>query len=310
MEVPSGFSVVAESDLPEDTNVVECPFDLIITEELAQKCLLHILDLKEEVETGAWTGRQWISSEFYLTASTYLSSRAFPSSLLSPSPSLIISPDTKPILLPGIDALNHGRKQPVSWNVSYPDADLASTKTAKISLILHSSFTRGQELLNNYGAKPNSELILGYGFALSHNPDDTIVLKIGGSSKKWEIGRSARGAEGLWNEILASVQQTPDSPNYEDHLDAAGTMLDMLQTLLDRLPPDRDDRGVDMRPEVAVMLDYYVEGEHFLLIEVASDQLFPGQRDILESLMNFAREKERLAVEDARDKGIEIVLED
>ncbi|KAG6888901.1 hypothetical protein C0992_007140 [Termitomyces sp. T32_za158] len=235
-----------------------------------------------------------LTLEFYLTASTYLSSRAFPSSLLSPSPSLLPSPDTKPVLLPGIDSLNHGRKQPVSWIVSYPDADLKLTKTPKLSLVLHSSFTKGQELLNNYGAKPNSELILAYGFALSHNPEDTIVLKIGGSSKKWEIGRSAHGAEGLWNEILTSIQQTPDSPNYEDHLDAASTMLGMLQTLLDRLPPDRDDRGVDMRPEVAVMLDYYVE----------------GQRDILESLMDYAREKERLAIEDARAQGIEIVLED
>ncbi|KAG6861561.1 hypothetical protein C0995_014857 [Termitomyces sp. Mi166 len=198
------------------------------------------------------------------------------------------------LLLPGIDALNHGRKQPVSWLVSYPDTNVTSTATPKISLVLHNPFTRGQELLNNYGAKPNSELILGYGFALPQNPDDTIVLKIGGSSEKWEIGRSARGAEGLWNEILTSVQQTPDSLNYEDQLDAAGTMLDMLQALLDRLPPDRDDRGVDMRPEVAVMLDYYVE----------------GQRDILESLVNFAHEKERLAIEQARAEGIEIVLEE
>lgn len=214
------------------------------------------------------------------------------------------------MLLPGIDALNHGRKQPVSWIVSYPEIDADSTKVPKISLVLHNSFTRGQELLNNYGAKPNSELILGYGFALSQNPDDTIVLKIGGSSKKWEIGRSARGAEGLWNEILTSIQQTPDSPNYEDHLDAAGAMLDMLQTLLDRLPPDRDDRGVGMRPEVAVMLDYYVEGLCFPFIKPTGDQLYPGQRDILESLMDFAHEKERLAIKDARDKGIEIVLED
>ncbi|KNZ77222.1 SET domain-containing protein [Termitomyces sp. J132] len=385
VEVPSGFSILAVSDLPADTTVVECPFDLAITEELAQRCLLQILDLKEEVEISGWTERQWISLylcchwifeksrslhlnvlshllhyayvktlpsasklrtplhftrlelelfqgtnlygaaldrervwraewsqcrnalskanpewgskfswEYYLTASTYLSSRAFPSSLLSPAPSLLSSPDTKPVLLPGIDALNHGRKQPVSWVVSYADSDVTSRKKPKISLVLHSPFTQGQELLNNYGAKPNSELILGYGFALSQNPDDTIVLKIGGSNERWEIGRSARGAEGLWNEILTSVQQTPEFSSYEDQLDAASTMLDMLQALVDRLPPDRDDRRVNMRPEVAIMLDYYVE----------------GQRDILESLMNFAHEKARLAIDQARAEGIEIVLED
>ncbi|KAG6854344.1 hypothetical protein C0991_007849 [Blastosporella zonata] len=232
--------------------------------------------------------------EFYLTAATYLSSRAFPSSLLSRTPSLLSSPDTKPILLPGIDSLNHGRKEPVSWVVSYPESDTNASNSPKISLVLHNPSTRGQELLNNYGAKPNSEFILGYGFALEQNPDDTIVLKIGGTNgKKWEVGRSARGAEGLWIEILTSLQQSPD-PNYEDQLDAAGALLDMVQTLLDRLPPEKDDRRVEIRPEIALMLTYYVE----------------GQRDILESLLDFAHEKERLAVEQARAEGIEIVLED
>ncbi|KAG6910990.1 hypothetical protein DXG01_006044 [Tephrocybe rancida] len=235
------------------------------------------------------------SWEFYLTAATYLSSRAFPSSLLSRTPSLVSSPDTKPILLPGIDSLNHGRKEPVSWVVSYPDTEVTSSDSPKISLVLHKPSTRGQELLNNYGAKPNSEFILGYGFALAQNPDDTIVLKIGGTDgKKWEVGRSARGAEGLWDEILTSVQQSSGPPNYEDYLDAAGALLDMLQTLINRLPPEKDERQVEMRPEVALMLHYYVE----------------GQRDILESLIDFAHERERLAVEQARAEGIEIVLED
>ncbi|KAG6832172.1 hypothetical protein H0H92_004903 [Tricholoma furcatifolium] len=380
-KVPSGLSIIAGEDLPGDTTIVQCPFTLAITEQLAQRCLLEFLDLNEEVTTEAWTERQWISSylcchwifeesshlfhyayvktlpsaqklrtplhftrlelelfkgtnlygatldrdkewraeweqcrasfskakpewgrafswEFYLTASTYLSSRAFPSSLLSPNPSLVSSPDTKPVLLPGIDSLNHGRNQPVSWVVSYPQSDATALDPPKISLVLHNPSTQGQELVNNYGAKPNSEFILGYGFALPQNPDDTIVLKIGGGiksdSKKWEVGRAARGAEGVWETILTSVQQGTDPPTYEDILDAAGAMLDMVQALLDRLPLDLDERRVEMRPEVALMLDYYVE----------------GQRDILESLMDFAREKEQLAVEQARAEGVEIVLED
>lgn len=206
--------------------------------------------------------------ESYLTAATYLSSRAFPSTLLSRTPSLHSSPSTKPILLPGIDSLNHGRGQPVSWVVSYPDTNQTekTLKTPNISVVLHTPSDSGQELLNNYGAKPNSELILGYGFSLPKNPDDTIVLKIGGiDGKKWEIGRSAKGVEGIWNEIVCSIQENPDVvPNYEDHLNAASALIEMVETLLDRLPADTDGlQHVGLRPEVSLMLCDYVEGESF-----------------------------------------------
>jgi len=167
-------------------------------------------------------------------------------------------------------------------------------KTPNISVVLHTPSDRGQELLNNYGAKPNSELILGYGFSLPQNPDDTIVLKIGGiNGKKWEIGRSAKGVEGIWNEIVCSIQENADAaPNYEDHLNAASALVEMVETLLDRLP-DRLQH-MDLRPEVSLMLHDYVE----------------GQRDILESVIGFAHEQERLAIEAALTEGVEIVLED
>jgi len=245
-------------------------------------------------ENSEWSAK--FSWEAYLTAATFLSSRAFPSSLLSPSPSLLSSPDTKPVLLPGIDALNHARGQPVSWVVSYPKSDDPESETPSISLVLHNPSQQGQELLNNYGAKPNSELILGYGFSLRRNPDDTIVLKIGGiNGQKWEVGRYARSADGLWKELLHFVRQDSESPpNYEDQLNTAAAFLDMLQSLLDRLPSDHGDRWVEMRPEVALMLHDYVE----------------GQRDILQSLVDFAHVKEQLAVDAARAEGIYIVLED
>lgn len=35
-----------------------------------------------------------------------------------------------------------------------------------------------------------------------------------------------------------------------------------------------------------------------------------GQRDILESLIAFARHKEHLAIEEAREQGVELVIED
>jgi len=238
------------------------------------------------------------SWESYLTVATYLSSRAFPSTLLSRTPSLQSSSLTKPILLPGIDALNHGRGQPVSWVVSYPDIndDNTTLKAPSISLVLHAPAAPGQELLNNYGAKPNSELILGYGFSLPQNPDDTIVLKVGGvDGEKWEVGRSARGVNGLWNTILRLIQEdSGSSSEYEDKLDAASALTDMVHALLVRLPTEDNPRYVEMRPDVASMLHDYVG----------------GQRDILLSVIEFAREQERFAVGTARAQGIEIVLED
>ncbi|KAG6915307.1 hypothetical protein DXG01_012230 [Tephrocybe rancida] len=237
-------------------DLIAIPEDLAMHHEPTDTLPLY------QLGTGA-TSRNKSIREFYLTAATYLSSRAFPSSLLSQTPSLHSSLDTKPILLPGIYSLNHGRKEPVSWVVSYPDTEVTSSDSPRVSLVLHTPSIRGQELLNNYRAKPNSEFILGYGFALAQNLNDIIVLKIGGTdTKEWEVGRSAWGADGLWDEILTSVQQSPGPPNYEDHLDAAGALLDMLQTLLDPLPLEKDDRQVEMRPEVALMLHHYVEGDN------------------------------------------------
>ena len=168
------------------------------------------------------------------------------------------------MLLPGIDSLNHARVQPVSWVVRYPNnvSPESSLQERKISLILHTSATAGDELFNNYGPKPNSELILGYGFSLPQNPEDTILLKIGGiEGHKWEIGRNAIGAESLWKEILGSFIDDPASePDYEDVLDASSMLLEMVQALIDRLPVEAIQNSAWIRPEVSTMFRDYVEG--------------------------------------------------
>jgi hypothetical protein len=204
--------------------------------------------------------------ERYLTAAIYISSRAFPSSILSSQPTLVVTPSTEPILLPGVDSLNHKRAQPVSWLLSSPNGD------ASISLISHMATGPGEEIFNNYGPKPNSELILAYGFTLSNNPDDTIILKIGGGSRqgqKWEIGRNANGMDDLWKELLSLVAEpaTEDAEDensslcYEDFLEASAMLSDMTQTLLDRLPGINDDEAkANMREDVYLMRQHYLEG--------------------------------------------------
>ena len=91
--------------------------------------------------------------------------------------------------------------------MSIPQTPPSSTREPSISLVIETATPCGGELLNNYGPKPNAELILGYGFSLPDNPDDTIVLKIGGpsataafpsSSSGWEIRCNVRGVEPVW----------------------------------------------------------------------------------------------------------------
>ncbi|KAF4585025.1 hypothetical protein EYR40_001858 [Pleurotus pulmonarius] len=238
--------------------------------------------------------------EFYLTASTYLASRAFPSSILSPNPTLVASPSSYPVLLPGIDTLNHARGQPVTWLVSYPDnSTTASVREPSVSLILHAPTQTGEELFNNYGPKPNSELILAYGFTLPDNPDDTIVLRIGGqggTGKKWEVGRDARGFDAVWEEvytILSGQGGDEDVEPFANDLDTANMLLDMLGTLLERLP-DGNNFANEIRPDVQTMISHYIE----------------GQRSILTAALQYCEKKRQDALKVANELGFDLSSED
>ena len=224
------------------------------------------------------------SRERYLTAATYLSSRAFHSTLVSQSPSVAASADSYPVLLPGVDSFNHERGRPVSWVVDpLPPAgpNEGSGQQLGLSLIVHSWTQRGEELLNNYGAKPNAELILGYGFSLEGNPNDTIMLSIGGGpaasatntgeKKRWEVGRSARGIDGIWHHVLGAVssasqhEETEGSAatRLENQLDATSLLSAMCQSYLGRLPQIldiSDPPAPELRPEVLAMFTHYIEG--------------------------------------------------
>jgi hypothetical protein len=222
------------------------------------------------------------SRDQYLTAATYVSSRSFPSTLISGNPSVVVSKDSYPVLFPGVDFLNHGRGLPVSWVVdrlppTEPGEELG--RHLGLSLLIHSPSRPGEELLNNYGAKPNSELILGYGFSLEGNPDDTIVLSIGGGpgssapipgdKEVWEVGRKARGVEGVWNRVFNIVSSNsipeegegPEAMRVENQLDAANTLSEMCQAYLDRLPQVSDILNTSScRPEALKMIAHYMEG--------------------------------------------------
>lgn len=209
-----------------------------------------------------------------MTSSTHLSSRAFPSSILSPNPSLVASPSTYPVLIPGLDLLNHKRGQAVSWIVSCQDTSTSDT----ISLVAHpkpepDSETASHlvEVFNNYGPKSNDELILGYGFSIQDNPDDTITLQIGGSptSQKWVVGRNAQHVDGLWSDIQSRIANGQNEHAFEDDLDTAAVLSDMVQAKLDGMKTLADVRRSDqIRPSVRAMLEHYITGRHPSLLSV------------------------------------------
>ena len=102
---------------------------------------------------------------------------------------------------------------------------------------------------------------------MPHNPDDTIVLKIGGnpaglpaaSQPRFEVGRNAKGAEAVWNAVLTAICGDPKEKTVEDELDAAEMLAEMAENLKNRLPQPQDARH-DIQPEVALMLEHYLEG--------------------------------------------------
>ncbi|KAG9051267.1 hypothetical protein FS837_009533 [Tulasnella sp. UAMH 9824] len=245
--------------------------------------------------------------ERYQTAAIYISSRSFPSILLSPNPSLAptASSPSHPVLLPLLDSLNHERSTPVTWMVdrmsiagspvTQPASSVSPGELA-VSIVVGSEIKAGSEVLNNYGPKPNSELVLGYGFALPINPDDTIILQLGGSPKKWEIAREGRpgtaeALDGIFREafdrllIAWKVDMKEElGPEWDGNHDDVEFEVDMLymrkdaalmlleasrsrlegvlgaKKRLDALSAEPSPPS-SVRAEVLPMLGYYVEGE-------------------------------------------------
>ncbi|KAL9124357.1 MAG: hypothetical protein Q9217_006307 [Psora testacea] len=98
--------------------------------------------------------------QHYLWSATILSSRSFPGSAL-PQENLV-----SPVLIPGLDLLNHSSLAKVAWDWN---GSTCSIKT-------DGSLAAGSEIFNNYGPKSNEELLIGYGFCIPNNAVETFGL--------------------------------------------------------------------------------------------------------------------------------------
>ena len=198
---------------------------------------------------------------------------------MSSTPSLN-DPAAHPVLVPLVDALNHARATPVSWVISVKSgAQLGGEKGSALSLVLHEGAEENMELYNNYGAKPNSELLLGYGFTLISNPDDTVAFKLPGSETRWEIGRKAAGdVQGLFEAVedrmksqlgisAEDLEEMDEVERIELSLEAIDLFQEMLQGLRMKLPTwiheGSHQSGAEKRPEILELVRPYIEGGQF-----------------------------------------------
>jgi hypothetical protein len=207
----------------------------------------------------------------------------------------------------------------VSWVVSCSEATGNGTPPDTVSIVAHpnasaeqSSEAQLEEVFNNYGPKSNDELILGYGFSLPDNPDDKMALQIGGTTKSeiWEVRRNAQNIEGLWSHVRSMVESEESEYEFEDDMEAASMLSEMTQAKLDGMKTISDVRRHDeIRPEVKVMLEHYIEGIVSTSVGGVSDKHPQGQRDILESMLRFLDGKQEAAIEAAREQGIDLVFD-
>ncbi|GME90892.1 unnamed protein product [Ambrosiozyma monospora] len=111
--------------------------------------------------------KSWTSFPAYLWAHNIFTSRAFPHILIDPH----IKQQSLAFLLPVLELTNHEEGTKVSWTFENNEV-VFSTNEPFFSL------KQGCELLNNYGDKPNVDLLLRYGFVLDRNSSDETTVSL------------------------------------------------------------------------------------------------------------------------------------
>ncbi|KAK4051819.1 hypothetical protein OIV83_002524 [Microbotryomycetes sp. JL201] len=225
----------------------------------------------------------------YLWACTMISSRAFPSRLVDGDDS-----DPTPILLPGVDMLNHDLSAKVTWSTSeYSD-------NGKVALVIESASPAGFQIFNNYGPKPNEEFMLGYGFLPRRDQrvGDVVALrtaippraaelvrpiltKLGLTETLFFINREGVLPEELQTQmrVILAVQAfneqeleipswtaAPTFVSWETELDMFSMFQAMLANKLTSVMTEPERAQVEVRQEVEAMCDEYRHGQKEILM--------------------------------------------
>ncbi|PWW74526.1 SET domain-containing protein [Tuber magnatum] len=178
--------------------------------------------------------------ELYLWASTVFTSRSFTGKLMNWDQEIVHEDDTTPILFPLIDSLNHYPIAKVTWQPS----------NTSLRIISGAEVSAGAEVYNNYGPKPNEELLMGYGFTLPQNPFDTVLLKSSPPLTPSQQSLLGKPPAGLYH--LTPRNRTPENPSiYPPSLLTLTYILTSTPAEASRMPTARPTRPATKRNEIS-----------------------------------------------------------
>ena len=154
------------------------------------------------------------------------------------------------VLFPAMDAANHHHTSKVDWTFDPGRFSLACTQ----------SIEAGQEIDNNYGPKANDELLIGYGFCMADNPNDTVLLTLKPPPEDLQVSLRTSYAgfftpEGTWNGDKATFKLRRMPDNMSTSTSALDDLPEPLLELLTQII--RFDRGLPF--ETLPSISHYLE---------------------------------------------------
>ncbi|KAL6942395.1 hypothetical protein ACO0QE_003570 [Hanseniaspora vineae] len=172
VDTPLLWTNEAELDALKNTNIFASrnqKIDELTRNWKAEKAIFGSAET-ENVSTN--TGGRIKPTDFatYIWAYTIVTSRSFPEYVVNPD----VTDKSRCVLVPFVDLLNHNPSARVEWSNTQTRANHVNGFNVKCE----STFSRGDEIFNNYGIKSNEELLFGYGFVIENNTADYFSLKL------------------------------------------------------------------------------------------------------------------------------------
>lgn len=157
----------------------------------------RVLELLRGSPEGVETA-DGLTFDIWLWAASIFSSRSFTSALLPPELRAGDGDEPFPVLFPLVDIANHNPSARVTWFTNTAAQYCGSALEIKNDVTIGG----GEQVWNNYAPKGNTELLLGYGFCVEDNPNDTVALAISVPPTEemkervavWTLLRTGKGA--------------------------------------------------------------------------------------------------------------------
>lgn len=214
------------------------------------------------------------------------------------------------VLFPAMDAANHHHTSKVDWTFDQ----------GRFSLACAQSIEAGQEVNNNYGPKANDEFLIGYGFCMADNPNDTVLLTLKPPPEELQVSlrKSYAGfftTEGQWNGDKATFKLRRMNHEMATATSAFDDLPEPLLELLTHII--RFDRGLPFEPLPAIsqyLKDIDSDGRRYLpfIARMIVTSLAPKYQKLQAGSSNLPEEPQNVRQAQAkiyRDGQSEILLE-